>query len=593
MRRVRGASPEERADILARRLADYEVWAREPVRFVQDVLRTQPDPWQADALDALMEEPRVGVRSSHGAGKTALLSWATIWFTTCRTFSKVPTTAPTFNKQVRDVLWADIYHYWRLAQQAGGAAWLTEEFEITSTRFQHVEHRNEWFAVGIASKEAINLEGYKAPHILVIFDEAKGIPRAVWEAVVGMQTTLDAKMLVASTPGGPTGEFYKLFTAHRQTWKTLFVVHPASLRDTLRRPAAPPYSRGGTYYSERVPASWVEMCRQEWGEDSPVFVARTVGDFPSVEGDVLIPYSWLSDAEDREDGIPGPCVVGCDVARYGRDRTVLLGGRGGTLEYGESLARTPAESISPTELEIGPDPKRPRYRSVPATADACRRVRQLIGAETIAIDDDGVGGGPADILAKKGERVVPIAFGASPTDRPKTPEERARRQAKHMLDTRFVNLKAEMAWKLREAFEQGLIALGRLPKGIKDALVAQTSMVRYEMNSAGQIKIIDPDEQDPYAQAAGNIEGRKSPDHFHALLLYWWVAGSLERRVKPMAGQPGALAAQAQAGRIPPGIGRVGEGPGPMARSGAGITPAGRGAAATWVQRTTGRYGRW
>jgi hypothetical protein len=369
-------------------------WAHQPVALVTEVLGARPDPWQCDVLDAVTEFDNVAVRACHGVGKTALLAWVVIWFTVTRPSAKVPTTAPTFNKQVRDVLWAEIHKWWRSGQQPGdpAARWLLGRFDLTQTRLQAREAPTEWFAAGIASSQPLNIEGYHSEHLLAVFDEAKGIGPAIWDAVQGMRTTQEAKMLVASTPGGPHGEFFKVFTKHRATWKSLFVIHPEPLRATLARPEAADHSRGGTYYSKRVRPQWVEDRRQEWGEDNPAYVARVIGDFPTAADDFLIPYAWLSDAEEREDGYPGDLtVVACDVARYGRDRTVILAGRGGVIAYAETIASTPAESLSPTATaeNIGSNPRQPRYRSVDATADACRRVAEKVGAGVIVIDETG------------------------------------------------------------------------------------------------------------------------------------------------------------------------------------------------------------
>jgi hypothetical protein len=326
-----------------------------------------------------------------------------------------------------------------------------------------------------------------------------------------------------------------------------------------------------------VRPEWIHERAEEWGVDSPAYIARVIGDFPTVEGDVLIPYSWLSEAEDRDEGVAGDLgVVSCDVARYGRDRTILFAGRGGTVNYGESIARTPAESHSPdaTDANIGANPRQPRYRSVDATADSCRRVRQITGGDVIVVDDTGVGGGVTDILRRKGEKVIGINFGSAPTDRPKDAEEREARKRKHLIDSKFVNLKAEMAWALRSAFESGLIGLGQLPPSIRDALVAQCSMVKYELDQSGRIRIVDPDEQDQLAAAAGTLEGRKSPDHFHSLILYWWIAGNVGRGIRPKSGSP-----------IPTGIKRLGSS-GQAQRSMTPNAPQTRGPGqAGWVKR--------
>ena len=54
-------------------LGDALRWyATHPVAFCADLIGAQPDPWQADALEALARGRHVAIRSGHGVGKTAL-----------------------------------------------------------------------------------------------------------------------------------------------------------------------------------------------------------------------------------------------------------------------------------------------------------------------------------------------------------------------------------------------------------------------------------------------------------------------------------------------------------------------------------------
>jgi len=525
-------------------------WARNPVYFVTEAMGGTPDPWQCDVMDALMEYDNVAVRACHGVGKTALIAWIVTQFTTMRPFSKVPVTAPTFNKQVKDIIWAEIHRWWREFELK--TPWLTNQWELQTTLLRNRKHKEEWFSVGIASNQPINAEGYHAPHLLAVFDEAKGIKKPTWDAIHGMRTTQVGKLFVASTPGGPMGEFFKVFTRYRQTWPSLFIIHPESLREQLKRPEAKgvspvtgkatvgKYAKGGTYYSKRVRKEWVEERAKEWGKDSPVFIARCIGDFPSIEGDALIPYGHISEAMDREEGIQGPCWVGCDVARYGADRTVAFVASGGTIVHGESIARSAAESTAPEvqEFGVGADPKRPRYRSELVTAEMLYRLVIDYGAEGAIVDDTGLGGGVVTILQAMGIKVIPISFGVPPTDRPRSPELVKLKKARNQPESIFMNIKMQMAWALRSAFESGAIALGALDDALKDPLVAQLSLVKAVMNDQGRLKLVDPDEledEDSWASILGSEERHKSPDHFHALLLAWWMAGTAAPFLMPKA----------------------------------------------------------
>lgn len=551
-------------------------WQQHPVHYVCDVLNVQPDPWSCDLLDCLAdpspEMENIALKACHGVGKTFTLGCAILWFTTTYPLCKMPTTAPTYNKQVRDVMWGEVHRLFRTAeanQRTPEARWLMEKFKLTTTRLESRENPGEWFAVGIASSEPLNIEGYHAPYLLAIFDEAKGVKPPIWESVQGMRTTQQAKLLVASTPGGLVGEFYKVFTKYRTTWKTLFEIHPRALQQTIKRPEAPPFSHGGVYYSDRIRQSWIDQMGEMWGSDSPAYIARVIGNFPTLLGDELVPYGWLVDAEEQEDWLRSETrTVACDVARHGRDRTVITVWEGGNLLYGETIARTVAESMSPTARgeDVGDDPRHARYRATDATGDACRRIRQTWGASVICIDDTGVGGGVTDYLKRKGERVIPIVFGASPTDRPKDADTRESKLRKTGgLDTRWLNLKAQMGWALRRGFEMGNISLanvvgpdGKEATAFREQLIVQTSMIKVDYDSAGRMKLIDPDEQDELAKAAGQLEGKRSPDHFHSMLMGWWIASGEGSMIVPKAGRPL---------EIPGGIHRLGRSSGALGQA--------------------------
>lgn len=559
------------------------------MHFASGALGLTLDPWQCDVLDAVADPDAksIAIRACHGVGKTLILGVATVHFLTTRPNSETITTAPTFNKQVRDVLWGQTIHQlWRRLEFRW--SWLATQFELLTTRLQHRENPGGWFATGIASSKAVNMEGYHAEHVMVVIDEAKGVPQAAWEAIYGARTTRDVKLIVGSTPGAPSGEFFKVFKHLRQTWRHTYIIHPAQLRESInvpevmgedpltRQPVRGRYARfGGVYYSSRPLDEWVEFCREEWGEDSAVFIARVRGDFPELAGDNLYPYSWIEYAANIEQGAPGRRVVACDVARYGRDRTTFLVLEGGTGLHAETIAKNPVESTAPEThiIGVGDDPKRPAYRALDVTADICARLRREWECETIVIDDTGLNG-VADFLKRRGESVVPVNFGATPTDRPENPEDRRWRERRHLLDSQYVNIKAEMAWTLRRGLEVGSLALGNLPEGFLRPLIAQLSLIKGVLDGKGRQRVVDPDEQDDYAIAAGNLEGKKSPDHFHALLLGWWVAGGGYRRQIPRA-----------AAVLPPGLSTFGEPTTQIGRITAGPTGGGVGGQAGRVER--------
>jgi len=85
-------------------------WLRsrdDPLLFAADVLNATPEPWQAEALQAVGRHDRVSIRSGHGVGKTTLEAWLILWFLLTRQNCKIPVAANS-QDQLRDTIWPEI-----------------------------------------------------------------------------------------------------------------------------------------------------------------------------------------------------------------------------------------------------------------------------------------------------------------------------------------------------------------------------------------------------------------------------------------------------------------------------------------------------
>ena len=65
--------------------AKIQIWKRDPLRFVRDELRVEPDAWQMDALNAFGDPSaqRISLQACAGPGKTAVLAWMGLNFLSC------------------------------------------------------------------------------------------------------------------------------------------------------------------------------------------------------------------------------------------------------------------------------------------------------------------------------------------------------------------------------------------------------------------------------------------------------------------------------------------------------------------------------
>jgi phage terminase large subunit len=278
------------------------LYRHDPVRFVRDVLFAEPDEEQQKVMQAVARgDRRVTIKSGHGVGKTTMLAWLIIWFACTRTPFKVVCTAPT-SGQLFDALAAETKSWLRKMQPV----WTTEIFEIKTDRIEDRTAPDDNFIVFATSRAETPeaLAGKHSENLLLIVDEASGVPEPVFEAARGSMAGENRQMILAGNPVRTTGLFFDSHTNLELGW-TRFTIscvdHP------------------------RIPASYVQEAAQQYGEDSNPFRVRVLGEFPKGEDDVVIPFEWLEAATKRDIArTPGlKPVWGVDVGRFGSDPSAL------------------------------------------------------------------------------------------------------------------------------------------------------------------------------------------------------------------------------------------------------------------------------
>lgn len=137
-----------------------------PVEFTQEVIKAEPDETQKEVMNSVVTNKRTSVRSGHGIGKSAVLSWLVLWFMCTRPFPKIPCTAPT-KHQLHDILWAEIAKW--ISKDRNN---LRNEIEWTQEKLYMKKYPENWFAVPRTATQPDALQGFHAEHILFIIDEA-------------------------------------------------------------------------------------------------------------------------------------------------------------------------------------------------------------------------------------------------------------------------------------------------------------------------------------------------------------------------------------------------------------------------------------
>lgn len=441
-------------------------YADHPVEFVEDVIGATPDEEQAKILRSLAAHTMTTVRSGHGVGKSTVEAWAVIWFMTTRPFPKIPCTAPT-QHQLFDILWAEVSKWLRHSTA------LANELVWTKEKVYMRGYPEEWFAVARTASKPDALQGFHAEHVLYIIDEASGVDDTIFEPVLGALSTPGARLLMCGNPTQLSGFFYDSHNKNRASYSTFHI-------DGRK--------------SSRVSQDFIETIIRMYGEDSDVFRVRVAGDFPLQEDDIFIPISLVENSIQTEFSprkTPDLVHIGCDVARFGDDKTVI----GYKVD----------EKVTFYRKRQGQDTMKTADDIILLGEELVQRYK-LDSPIPVKIDDGGVGGGVVDRLRQvkrnNPERfwwleVYPVKFG-----------QRIKHKYYHDSTTYMMAVVKKLLQPYDEDGNRKPVEL-ILPDD--DDLVAQLSGRKYALTEASKIKIESKD--------AVKKRGQPSPDEADCVLL--------------------------------------------------------------------------
>lgn len=275
-----------------------------PVLFCREVFGIVPDPWQERVLRAYGRgERRISIRACHGPGKT-LTAAVIIWHQMlCRFPQNTVATAPS-RAQLESALVKEVnVLFTRLPKP------LQQLFEVKKNRVEHRAAKDECFFEARTAREekpeALQGVHCEAGWVLLIADEASGVPEKIFEAAAGSMSGHRVTTLLLSNPVRTSGLF---FDTHNKLSDMWFTVHV------------------GASDSPRVTDDFVLDIARRYGEDSNAYRVRVLGEFPKSDDDTIIPYEFVVSARDRDIVVPDdiPTIWGLDVARFGDDRNALV-----------------------------------------------------------------------------------------------------------------------------------------------------------------------------------------------------------------------------------------------------------------------------
>jgi hypothetical protein len=346
-----------------------------------------------------------------------------IWFLLTRYPVKVVVTAPTAS-QLFDALFAECKRWIKELPTP-----IKSLLEMKSDRIELGSSPTEAFISARTSRSESpeSLAGVHADHVLLVVDEASGVPESVFEAAYGSMSGKDATTILLGNPTRSSGYFYETHTRLRDSWWTKQV-------SCLDSPLVSP--------------DFIQEMELKYGAESNAMKVRVYGEFPTAEDDTLISLHAVEQASKRTVEQPEgtPVVWGLDVARYGDDASVLCIRQGRHLMELHSWKKLSLMELAGRVLDLLHSSDEP--------------------PEEILVDSIGLGAGVLDRLRELDISARGVNVSESPA----------------MAD-RYANLRAELWDKTKDWFTQEV----QIPND--DSLIADLTAPRYSFNSSGKMLV--------------------------------------------------------------------------------------------------------
>lgn len=484
-----------------------EILRSNPIVHLETVQGVSLESYQKRILKAVCEFERVSVAACHDVGKTFLAARIVLWFGSVFPHSKIITTAPTFT-QVKSLLWSEIRAGFESSKYPLGGQMLQTEWQIDA----------DWFALGLTSKSeasggkgqglASSFQGFHAPYILVVFDEATGISPSIWKQVEGILTSGFIRFLCIGNPTSKVSPFFNTFSRPgvKKFHITCFespnlrvngiVDMPSLLNEVNSIRALNDEDAENQLRSYKVvrpyllSARWVIERAIEWGVDHPLFLSKVLAQFPDEDDNSWFGLGIVEDSMYRESkSMDKTLFIGVDVARFGADKSVITSIQADRVNKPKVLLKKDGPEVAGEVIAfINSNSETLQYGAV------------------IAIDGTGVGASVVDTLNQyqlsnrewKRIQIVEVNFGEGFKKEPEYLREE--------LEKKYVNRKAQIFHQLSLDLKSTLT----LPE--ENVYLLELPTIVYRFNAKGQFFMETKDE---YKKRTG----RGSPDHSDSLAL--------------------------------------------------------------------------
>lgn len=413
---------------------DYRSYRTDPHGFATDVFGEKFTDDVRAVMESVRDNPVTIARSANAVGKSHAAARIAIWFYKAFPDSHVYTAAAPPERNLRRILWGEIYNLTRKHPEVFSGDRVTAGMQVEDGP-QHFITGLTIPMAGTAEQREAKFSGKHAPNMLFIVDEGDAVPNEVYKGIESCMSGGNAHLLIMFNPRGRAGPVYQMEKQRAANIVTLSAFrHPnvltgqdiipgaVSQDKTVRRinewsrplvqgelPDAecfevPEFLIGSTARSlsgeifAPLPGGWRKIT-------NPALSYMVLAEYPSQAETQLINRAWVDAANSRwlayvamhgETPPVDRAIIGLDVAEYGRDRNCLC------CRYGGFVAKM--------ETWSGLDPD--------ATAIHASDLYEYRHGAKIFVDATGVGAGVAPRMSRfdgRGINAVSIKVAASPT----------------------------------------------------------------------------------------------------------------------------------------------------------------------------------
>lgn len=429
-------------------------------------------------LQSILVNRRTLVKASHAVGKTKLASVASNWWFDCWNRHITYITAPTW-PQALGLTFKQVKTDRRNQRLAGT---ILETGLVKDTdQLREGEH----FIRALNAERGEGFQGEHSAPILIVIEEGVGVPKYIWDAAEGLMTHPDNRLFVIGNPTDEATEFGIASESSLYHVMSISALDHPNIQAELKGQVPP--------IPDAVRLLWLyEMLTKECEqtdkaiEDAFEFVSlpeiknalegrpadlsqkyiymptayfqgRVLGEFPTQADQQVIPKAWLKFQPVQRPGEKDVPELGCDVARFGDDRTTIIGRIGPCAMSARELRKMDNVEVSSA--------LRDEAKSICGGQFNPKKIK-------IKIDvTGGLGTGPHDILKAEGYNVVAVNSSNKAND-----------------EEQYKNKRSELWFDTRIRARDKRLDLSRLKQEVRIKLERELSAPKYA--SPGQ-KVVE------------------------------------------------------------------------------------------------------